>query len=71
MISQLKSGTYTLFETKHHIKMLKLDGSTFAWISPPHIGSILVASRLKHKVDSVMSCGHFIVYDVVDEPELK
>jgi hypothetical protein len=45
MVSQLKSGSHTLFETKHHIKMLKLDSSTFAWVSPPRIGSILVASR--------------------------
>lgn len=71
MINLLKSGSYKLIETKHHTKVLYLDGKTYAWVEPANIGEMLVASRNLHKTDCVLSTGRYYLYDVDDEPFLS
>ncbi|HRJ06076.1 MAG TPA: hypothetical protein PK096_00710 [Candidatus Saccharibacteria bacterium] len=71
MIKLVRSGTHTLFETKHHIKILALDNDQYAWVEPPQIGEILVTSRSNHKTDCVLSIGDYRLYKVVDEPHLS
>jgi hypothetical protein len=67
MISLQKSGLYKLIETKHHTKILYLDNDTYAWVEPPDIGEILVASYAMHKTDCVLGIGRYRLYDVDDE----
>lgn len=70
MISILKSGIYKLIETRRHIKILHLDGSTYAWIEPKNIGEILVTTHLPHKTDCVLAVGRYVLYRVRDVPKL-
>lgn len=70
MINVLRSGLYKLIETKHNTKVLYLDNDVFAWVEPKNIGEILVTSHKIHRTDCVLSIGHFIIYDVKDEPSL-
>ncbi len=70
MISTIKTGTYKLIETRHHTKILSLETDKYAWVEPPNIGEILVASYRSHKTDCVLSVGRFVLYSVDDEPSL-
>lgn len=71
MISIYRKGLYKLIETKHHTKVLYLDNDIYAWVEPPTIGEILVASRNVHKTDCVLSVGHYHLYQVENEPHLS
>jgi hypothetical protein len=71
MITMKRSGLYKLIETKHHTKVLYLDNDIFAWVEPVNIGEILVASHKVHKTDCVLSLGHYVMFDVEDEPNLS
>ncbi len=71
MITQLKTGFYKLVETKRQTKILYLDNEVFAWVEPPNIGEILVASHKIHKTDCVLSLGHYKLYNVDNEPYLS
>ena len=71
MITIRKSGQYKLVETKHNTKILYLDSSTYAWVETPKFGELLVFSHVVHKSDCVLSMGHYIMYDVDDEPYLS
>lgn len=71
MIKLLNQGTYTLIETKKHIKILSLDhGNVFAWINIGAIGEILVISHRPHKADHILSVGKYRIYLVKNEPKL-
>ena len=67
MISLRRSGLYELIETKHHTKILYLDGDVYAWVEPPNIGEILVTSHKIHKTDCVLSLGRYRLYNVDNE----
>ncbi|OGI95105.1 hypothetical protein A2917_01820 [Candidatus Nomurabacteria bacterium RIFCSPLOWO2_01_FULL_42_17] len=67
MISLDRTGLYRLIETKHHTKILYLDDDVYAWVEPPNIGEILVTSHNFHKTDSVLSLGHYRLYNVDNE----
>jgi hypothetical protein len=69
MIKLLGKGTYTLLETKHHVKILKLNKHSYAWIAPP-IGEVLVVTDRPHITDCLLSIGEYRLYDVDDEPDL-
>jgi hypothetical protein len=70
MITLLKTGLYKLIETKHQTKILYLDGNIYAWVETTGIGEILVTSHKVHKTDCVLSTGHYLLYDVENEPHL-
>ena len=69
MIDLVKSGFYTLIETKSGVKILQLDKDSYAWIGPVGIGDILVVSRRSHKTDCVLATGEYRIYNVEDEPK--
>lgn len=71
MIKQLKYGFYKLIETKDHTKVLYLDNETYAWVEPPKIGEILVYSHKTHREDCSLAMGHYVFYEVTDEPYLS
>lgn len=71
MIILDRSGHYKLIETKHNTKVLYVDDKTYAWIEPPNIGEILIASHKVHKTDCTLSMGQYHMYDVEDEPSLS
>lgn len=72
MIQVIKTGGYTLIETKDQTKILILDGKdTFAWINVEEIGEILVASHKRHQADAVLAVGKYRLYDVEGEPKLS
>lgn len=71
MISLTRTGFYKLVETKNNIKILYLDGETFAWVEPKKIGEILVATHALHKTDCILAVGHYNLYTVIDEPKLS
>jgi hypothetical protein len=72
MIKVVKTGSYKLIETKEQTKILILDAKdTFAWVNLEGIGEILVTSHKTHKADTVLSVGHYRLYDVEDEPKLS
>lgn len=71
MITLLRSGHYTLIETKHGNKILSLDKDTYAWVRPAEIGEILVVTHKAHKTDYILSMGNYRIYDVDDEPDLS
>jgi len=70
MITVMKIGLYKLVETKENTKLLYLDNQAYAWIMPKTTGEILVVMRKEHKFDTVLSTGHYCLYDVKDEPKL-
>lgn len=69
MITLQKKGQYKLIETKKNTKILYLDDDVFAWVEPPSIGEILVASHVAHKADCVLSVGAYHIFRVQDEPD--
>ncbi len=71
MITLRRGGRYKLIETKHHTKVLYLDGDCYAWMEPASISEILVFSRRVHNLDCVLSTGRYWLYDVEDEPKLS
>lgn len=71
MIKLFRSGRYKLTETKHHIKVLELDKAAYAWIEPPSVGGILVASRHAQRIDAMLSVGAYTIFEIEDEPELS
>lgn len=72
MIQVIKTGSYTLIETKEQTKILILDSKdTFAWVNIVEIGEILVASHRTHKADAILAVGKYRLYDVEDEPKLS
>ena len=69
MITVVKTGSFTLVETKEQTKILTLDNkNTFAWVNVKNIGEILVASHKDHIADAVLSVGNYRLYSVKDEP---
>lgn len=71
MITLLKKGMYKLVETKHHARLLYIDGKVYAWVTVANVAEILVASHRTHKTDSIICIGEYRVYDVADEPHLS
>ena len=71
MIKQLRSGAYKLIETKDNTKVLYLDNDIYAWVEPKNIGEILVYSHKVHRADCALAMGHYILYEVRDEPRLS
>ena len=71
MIYLHKSGTYKLIETKNAVKILYLDNRAYAWIKAKGIGEMLVISHIFHKSDCLLATGHYRLYGVEDEPNLK
>ena len=72
MIRVVRTGEYSLIETKEQTKILVLDNrDTFAWVNVKEIGEILVASHKSHKADAILALGKYRMYDVKDEPELS
>lgn len=72
MITVLARGTYTLFETKQHTKMLTLDEkATYAWVHLQNKSEILVISYVLPTIDHTLSIGSYRLYKVKDEPDLK
>jgi hypothetical protein len=71
MITVLQKGAYQLIETKGHVKILTLDGKTYAWIAIEGIGEILVSSHNPHKTDHILAIGAYRLYEVDDEPQLS
>lgn len=67
MVKVIRSGTYKLIETKNYIKILYLDEDMYAWPETLNYGEMLVVSRRAHKTDAVLSVGHYIIYEVVDD----
>lgn len=70
MIKLIEKGSYKLFETKHLVKILKLNKKNFVWINAPSIGEILVSSHKSHRADYILSSGKYRIYEVKDEPQL-
>lgn len=69
MIKVIKTGSYSLIETKDQTKILTLDDKeTFAWVNVKDVGEILVTSHKKHKADAILSVGKYRLYDVEGEP---
>lgn len=72
MIQVLKTGNYTLIETKEQTKILTFDSKdTFAWVNIKEIGEILVASHKTHRADAILAVGKYRLYGVEDEPKLS
>lgn len=71
MITIIDSGSYGLSETKHGIKLLKLRAKTYAWITAPHIGELLVHITFPHVAQEELSVGSYRLYTVRDEPHLS
>jgi hypothetical protein len=72
MIQVIKTGSYSLIETKEQTKILMLDSKdTFAWVNVKEIGEILVASHKTHRADAILAVGKYRLYDVEDEPKLS
>lgn len=71
MITNIRSGSYRLIETKHNTKVLYLDTDMYAWIEPKGIGEILVTSRRHHRTDCILSMGGYHMYKVEDDPTLS
>ncbi|OYW43085.1 hypothetical protein B7Z28_01040, partial [Candidatus Saccharibacteria bacterium 32-45-3] len=71
MITLTQYGRHKLIETKKNTKILYLNDREYAWVEPPSLGEILVASHKVHKTDCVLSVGDFHLYTVKDEPELS
>ncbi len=72
MVKVIKTGNYTLIETKEQTKILTLDDTqTFAWVNVVDIGEILVTSHKVHKADAILAIGRYRLYDVDDEPNLS
>lgn len=69
MIDLVKTGYYTLIETKSGVKVLTLDKDMYAWVEPAGIGDILVVTRRPHKTDCTLATGEYKVYNVSDEPK--
>lgn len=70
MIRLLKSGHYSLVETKNQTKILTLDEDlTFIWINAENIGEILITSHKTHKSDTILALGKYRLYGVKDEPD--
>lgn len=68
----MKTGTYSLIETKDQTKILVLDRkTTFAWVNVKEIGEILVTSHKTHKADTILAMGKYRLYDVENEPKLS
>lgn len=71
MIRLLKGGTYLLTGTRHGARLLRLQKQTYAWITTPRIGALLVYSAVPHSQREVLSTGNYRLYDVIDEPHLS
>ena len=70
MIRLLRSGDYSLIETKSQTKILTLDQQqTFAWLNVEDIGEILVTSHKSHKSDNILAIGKYRLYDIKDEAD--
>lgn len=70
MIKLIKKGKYSLIETRHDTKILKLGTKTFAWVFTRSIGEILVATHKPHKTDQKLAKGEYRLYDVKNDPKL-
>lgn len=70
MIKLIKSGRYTLYETKTKTKILELDNKTYVWINVEGIGEMLVISRNPHRTDDILSTGEYNLYKVKNEQDL-
>ncbi len=71
MVTLVRTGRYTLIETRSQIKILTLDKSiVYAWIYAKDIGELLVTSHVKHRTDQILSVGAYRLYKVKDEPRL-
>lgn len=70
MIKLIKSGQYSLVETRNDIKILTLDGKSFVWVFTKSIGEMLVTTYRSHKTDQKLSKGEYRIYEVKNEPKL-
>jgi hypothetical protein len=71
MISTIASGLYTLGQSHHGVKLLQLHGETFAWVTVPRIGGLLVHTTQPHVLHERLSRGRYRLYNVVDEPRFS
>lgn len=71
MITRLQTGLYKLIETKHHVKILYLDDSVYAWPETKQYGEMLVVSHKPHKTDCVLGLGQYNIFNVVNEPDVS
>lgn len=71
MITRLQEGNYRLIETKeNNVKILFLDTQAFVWIRASKIGQMLIITHTPHSVDVDLAMGHYVMYEVNDEPYL-
>lgn len=70
MIDLVQTGAYTLSESRHGIKLLRLGRKTLPWVVNPRIGSLLILSLNPHVEYEVLSKGVFRLYNVMDEAKL-
>jgi len=70
MIVLLRSGIYSLAETKQSTKILYLDKTGYALIEPLPFGSMLVLIRRAQQDRQLLSTGNYRLYDVTNEPHL-
>ena len=71
MITLRKSGKHKLIETKNNIKILYLDANAYAWVEPPEVGELLVATHIEHKADCVLSVGDYHLFTIENEPNIS
>lgn len=71
MITLLKSGTYKLFETKRHTKMLYLDDDSYVWMGTGILGEVVPLSYKPHKTDCLFAVGRYELYEAHQEPGLS
>lgn len=70
MIKLVKSGKYTLYETKTNIKILQLDRIAYVWLKIEGIGEVLVISHNQHRRDDILSTNEYKLYSVKNEKNL-
>lgn len=70
MITKVQTGEYRFALTHRRTRILFLDEKTYAWVTTEDIGDILVSSHKKHRIDVMLSSGHYCMYQVENEPNL-
>jgi len=69
MIQSVGGGSYRLYETKSHVKVVELAKEKYIWLLAPGIGEILVLTTASHRVKNVLSVGNYRMYKVKNEPD--
>ncbi len=69
MIQSTGHGSYRLYETKSHVKIVELGKDKYIWLLAPGIGEIIVLTTAVHKIKNFLSIGNYRLYKVKDEPD--